>query len=251
MMKKKKKTPQKINRKKIPEAVLKIAAENGMTKDTVKAKVKLDRGRDNTPLDCYIFFDGRELLFLSGINILVKKEELRRFFGKNVPLEAKYKSLSVDRLNVEGWRDFEVEQQISGCIITAVNEFGGIVVTNLSNTTADDARDFCTEVNIALGCKDESERRRKEEPECCPKCGKPYPNKNRKVCPKCIDRAGVIKRYWYFTKKYKFQVLTIFAAMVLSSALTILAPYVSSGFFYDSVLTVGGKFYGEVLLVIG
>ncbi|MBE6708318.1 MAG: ABC transporter ATP-binding protein [Ruminococcaceae bacterium] len=250
-MKKKKKTHKKVNRKKIPDTVWEAASENGMTKDSVKAKVKLDRSRDNTPLDCYIFFDGRELLFLSGINILVKKEERRRFFGKNVPLEAKYKSLGAEKLNIEGWRDFEVEQQISGCIITAVNDFGGTVVTKLSNTTADDARNFCDEVNIALGCKSESEKKHREEPDCCPKCGQPYPDKNRKVCPKCIDRAGVIKRYWYFTKKYKFQVLAIFIAMVLSSALTILAPYISSGFFYDSVLTEGGKFYGQVLLVIG
>lgn len=238
-------------KKKIPEAVRLMAEEKGFTKDSLKAWTVLDRSRENNPCDCYIFFDGRELLFLYGINILRKKEGRRRFFGKNVPLEAKYESLGEERLNVEGWRDFEVEQTISGCIITAVNDFGGIVVTHLSNTTADDARDFCENVNILLGCKDESSRRHKEEPECCPKCGKPYPNQNRKVCPKCIDRAGVIKRYWHFTKKYKFRVLAIFAAMVLASALTILSPYISSGFFYDSVLTVGGEFYGQILLVIG
>lgn len=228
-----------------------LAAENGFEKDTVKAKVKLDRGRDNSPCDSYVFFNGEELLFVSGINTLRKKEERPRFFGKNVPLEEKYEILHTDRLSVVGWRDFEVEMQISGCIITAVNDHGGAVVTYLSNTTADKAREFCEDINIALGCRPEGERRPKEEPECCPKCGRPYPDQNRKVCPKCIDRAGVIKRYWYFTKKYKFQVLAIFLAMVLSSALTILAPYISSGFFYDNVLTEGGAFYGQVLLVIG
>lgn len=237
--------------KNIPEVIWTAAAEHGFERETVTLAVKLDRSRDNTPCDCYVLFDGKELLFLSGINTLRKKEGRPKFFGKNVPLEVKYESLGAETLDIEGWRDFEVEQQISGCAMIAVNDLGGAVVSRLSNTAADDARRFCDDLNVALGCKEESEKPHREEPACCPKCGKPYPDQNRKVCPKCIDRAGVIKRYWYFTKKYKFQVLTIFFAMVLSSALTILAPYISSGFFYDSVLTEGGRFYGQVLLVIG
>ena len=236
---------------KIPAAVLDRAATVGFDEEVVTASVMLDRSPDNIPCDCYVFFDGTRLLFLWGINTLRKREGRKGFFGKKVPLEARYESLGEKVLDVSGWRDFEAEQQISGCVVTAVNEFGGAVVTHLSNTTMDDAKEFCHKVNVGLGCAEEGERPPKEEPACCPKCGKPYPDQHRKVCPKCIDRAGVIKRYWHFTKKYKFKVLTIFAAMVLSSALAILAPYVSSGFFYDSVLTVGGKFYGQVLLVIG
>ena len=241
----------KDHKKELPDAVMSVAEQNGIDEESLKLWVKLDRSRENNPCDCYVIFNGRELLFLSGINTIRKKEGRRRFFGRNIPVEVKYENLDTYKLNIEGWRDFEVEQQISGSIITAVNEYGGTVVTHLSNSTADDARRFCDELNVALGCKEESEKPHRDEPECCPKCGKPYPDQKRKVCPKCIDRAGVIKRYWFFTKKYKFQVLTIFGAMVLSSALTILAPYISSGFFYDSVLTEGGKFYGRVLLVIG
>ena len=236
---------------KVPAAVWEEAEKNGYAEESVKCHVKLDRSPSNNPCDCYVFFDGKELLFLSGINTIRKKEGKRRFFGKNVPIEARYENLDTYKLNIEGWRDFAVEQQISGCIITATNDFGGAVVTRLSCATADDARRFCDDLNVALGCKEESEKPHRDEPECCPKCGKPYPDQHRKVCPKCIDRAGVIKRYWFFTKKYKFRVLAIFIAMVLSSGLTILAPYISSGFFYDSVLTEGGKFYGQVLLVIG
>ncbi len=239
------------DKKVIPDVIWENAREAGFEKDRVTVSVKLDRNPDNVPCDCYVLFDGKELLFLSGINTLQRKEGKRRFFGKNAPIEVKYRSIGTDRLNIEGFKDFAVEQQISGCLITAVNDFGGTVITRISNSAAEDARKFCEELNVAIGCKEAGEAHEKEEPECCPKCGKPYPDQNRKVCPKCIDRAGVIKRYWFFTKKYKFQVLAVFVAMILSSALTILAPYISSGFYYDSVLTEGGKFYGQVLLVIG
>ncbi len=233
---------------KIPQVIWDKAEEAGVTRDNVKAAAKLDRSRDNIPCDSYVLLSGTELLFVSGINTLKKRKKKGI---KGIPLDVEYKLLSVDRLDIAGWKDFSVEQQISGCIIYAKNDFGGVAVTNLSNTTADEARDFCFEVNVVLGCAKEEDRRKKEEPICCPKCGKPYPDQVRKVCPKCIGRAGVVKRIWFFTKKYKFSVFAILVAMVLASALTILAPYISSGFFYDSVLTAGGRFYGQVLLVIG
>lgn len=233
---------------KIPQVVWYKAEKEGFLREDVKAAAKLDRSRDNIPCDCYVLLKGTELLFLDGINVLKKK---RKKVPGGVPLEVEYKSLSCEKLDIFGWRDFEVEQQISGCIICAKNDFGGVFVTRLSSSVADEAKDLCFEINAALGCASKANRRKKEEPACCPKCGKIYPDQNRKICPKCIDRAGVPKRIWLFTKKYKFSVFAILLAMILSSALTILAPYISSGFFYDSVLTVGGEFYGQVLLVIG
>ncbi len=232
----------------IPQSVWNEAQKQGFNPETTQHSVKLDRDRNNTLCDCYLFFNGKELLFVSGINTLkhIKKRGLRR-----APIETSYQSFGVEKLNIEGFKNFTVEQQISGCIISAENDFGHIIITRLSNTYSDAAKNFCFEVNVALGCAKEDAKPHKREPECCPKCGKPYPDQKRKVCPKCIDRAGIIKRIWFFTKKYKFSVAAIFIAMILTSALSILSPYISSGFFYDSVLTEGGKFYGQVLLVIG
>ncbi|MBR6651080.1 MAG: ATP-binding cassette domain-containing protein [Clostridia bacterium] len=233
---------------KIPQIIWDKAEKEGFLREDVKAAAKLDRSRDNTPCDCYVLLKETELLFIFGINVLKKK---RKKVPGGIPLEVEYKSLSCEKLDIFGWRDFEVEQQISGCIICAKNDFGGVFVTRFSNSVSDEAKDLCFEINVSLGCANEDGRRKKEEPARCPKCGKVYPDQNRKICPKCIDRAGVPKRIWFFTKKYKFSVFAILLAMVLASALTILAPYISSGFFYDSVLTVGGEFYGQVLLVIG
>lgn len=237
--------------KRIPQVILDKAEEEGYLREKIRAAVILDRSPEGLPCDCYVLFDGTDFLFLSGINVLEKRNKKDKGFLDDAPLEVKYKSLDSSVMDVSSFKDFDIEQQISGCIMTAKNDFGTILVCRLSNTVADDAREFCDEVNEILGCPREGGKRHKEEPARCPKCGRPYPDQNRKVCPKCIDRAGVVKRLWFFTKKYKFSVLAIFLAMVLTSALTILSPYISSGFFYDQVLTVGGPFYGHVLLVIG
>ena len=92
--------------------------------------------------------------------------------------------------------------------------------------------------------------RKKKDEDYCPKCGRRYPDPQNKLCPYCMDRASVIKKLLSFLGKYKFSVAIILLAMAMVSAIGVVSPYVSSGFFYDQVLTEGGRFYGEVILVI-
>ena len=73
--------------KNIPEVIWTAAAEHGFERETVTLAVKLDRSRDNTPCDCYVLFDGKELLFLSGINTLRKKEGRPNFSAKTCLLK--------------------------------------------------------------------------------------------------------------------------------------------------------------------
>ena len=84
----------------------------------------------------------------------------------------------------------------------------------------------------------------------CPKCGERYADPNRKICPRCMDKNKIIKRFATFLAKYRVYVVLSVAALVVSSALGVIAPYVSTGFFYDQVLDKTGKFYGELLLVL-
>lgn len=229
---------------KIPNVVWEKAESLGYLRDSVKNTVKLDRGRDGSLCDCYIFRGETSLLFLSGINILKKRKGQKKH---GVSFEAAYRSMGEEIVDISGLSDFSVEQLISGMILTAKNENGeSITVAVFSGNVSKEARAFCD----ALNGKEKPEREEWENEPCCPKCKRPYPDPHRRVCPRCVDRAGVLKRFWFFTKKYKWSVLTILFAMVLASALTILTPYISSGFMYDSVLTVGGKYYGQILLVV-
>lgn len=229
---------------KIPNVVWEKAESLGYLRDSVKNTVKLDRGRDGSLCDCYVFRGETSLLFLSGINILKKRKGQKKH---GVSFEAAYRSLGEEVVDISGLSDFSVEQLISGMILTAKSENGeSITVAVFSGNVSKEARAFCD----ALNGKEKPEREEWENEPCCPKCKRPYPDPHRRVCPRCVDRAGVLKRFWFFTKKYKWSVFTILFAMVLASALTILTPYISSGFMYDSVLTVGGKYYGQILLVV-
>ncbi|MCR5263776.1 MAG: hypothetical protein K6D94_07880, partial [Clostridiales bacterium] len=85
----------------------------------------------------------------------------------------------------------------------------------------------------------------------CPKCGRRYADAARKICPHCMDKSRIIKRTASFFVKYKLYMALIALTLVLSTALGVLSPYISSGFYYDQVLDAAGEFYGQILMVLG
>ncbi len=85
----------------------------------------------------------------------------------------------------------------------------------------------------------------------CPKCGMRYPDKNRKVCPRCMEKGKLYRRFAMFLLKYKKYIAIMLLSLILLTATGILVPYFSNQFFYDEVLREDGSFFGEILLVIG
>ena len=87
----------------------------------------------------------------------------------------------------------------------------------------------------------------------CPKCGTRYPEPDRKLCPKCMDRISLSWRLLSFFKNYRKKMLMIFAGMFFSTGISILTPFISSKTLFDEVLTEGGAYFGlvaEIVLLI-
>ncbi len=89
----------------------------------------------------------------------------------------------------------------------------------------------------------------------CPKCHTRYPNVDRKICPKCMEKAKLVKRLAKMFARYKGYIFMVFLTLALVSALGVVTPYVSNTIFYDDVLTEGGRMFGEIgkmiLMIIG
>ncbi len=73
--------------------------------------------------------------------------------------------------------------------------------------------------------------------ETCPKCGKTYPNRERKVCPKCMDKRRVFFRLASYFKPHIWLIVFICIICILGALLTSLWPYLSGSILYDEVLT--------------
>ena len=104
---------------------------------------------------------------------------------------------------------------------------------NISEGADDPLRDILTDIELF-----------------CPKCGTRYPEPDRKICPKCMDRMSLSWRLLGFFKNYRKRILLVMAVMLCSTAVSIVTPFVSSKLLFDDVLTEGGRYYGLVLQIV-
>lgn len=80
----------------------------------------------------------------------------------------------------------------------------------------------------------------------CPKCGTRYPEPERKLCPKCMDKISITRRLMGFFVHYRRKVTIIMLTMLAGSLFSIFSPLVGSKLLFDEVLTGGGKYYGLI-----
>jgi ATP-binding cassette subfamily B protein len=89
-----------------------------------------------------------------------------------------------------------------------------------------------------------------EEEPFCPKCGGRYPEPERKICPKCLDKRGLTGRLLGFFTNYRRKVLTILLVMLAGTGFSVLSPYIGSLLLIDEVLTEGGQYYGAIAAIV-
>ena len=71
----------------------------------------------------------------------------------------------------------------------------------------------------------------------CPKCGTPYPESARKICPKCMDKRKIFFRLASFFKPHAFGIFIIGLMSALGALMGTLLPYLSGSILYDEVLS--------------
>lgn len=150
-----------------------------------------------------------------------------------------------------------VEELLSSSRLVAKNKDGEILfLSALTNFCKADAGMFAkyfarlqkgeiTSADFILDAEDDPSETR------CPKCGMRYPDRNRKICPHCMEKGKLYSRFGHFLLKYKKELVTLILSLIMLTATSIIVPYFSKGFFLDNVLTEGGSLYGEILIAIG
>jgi len=97
--------------------------------------------------------------------------------------------------------------------------------------------------------------------EVCPKCGMLYPDQERKVCPKCLDKRSVLLRIMGYFKPYKLHLAVMVICYLGTAGLNLAWPYLSGTVLYDKVLAKdeeflkflglpAGKFFTALVMVV-
>ena len=236
---------------KIPRHVLEYAADKGADIENIYLTTRCDMNTEHTYCDTYLMATDKILYVIWGSEGLVPRGNPAKGGLDTVWQEGGYSEYPLDSI-----KDFKVEELLSGARLTAKDENGeSIFLSAMTNFCKSSSLLFIkylnkikkgeiTDKSFTVDPEDDPKSSR------CPKCGMRYPNKHRKICPKCMEKGKLFTRFGVFLAKYKLYILIMIASLVLLTATSILAPYFSSGFFYDQVLDIEGKFYGQLLLVV-
>ena len=237
----------------IPAVLRDTFEQKGVLAQDIRLIGKTDLNRDLVRCDNYIIATDGEIILLSGSCSATEKEGKHILPGHRAVTN--FLALSWDVFSLEEIAEFKMEELLSSGRITAKLEDGGYeLIANLSGTYKNDGYTIVKYLNQLKKDKkitppEDSGKSRGDQ--FCPKCGNRYVDAERKICAKCMDRGKILSRIGVFFAKYKLSIAAVIGTLLLSSALSILAPYVSSGFYYDEVLSKDGSFYGQILLVLG
>jgi ATP-binding cassette subfamily B protein len=238
----------------VPDDLKPVLEDKGIPQEQILLCVKSDLSRDMVRSDTYVLATDEDIIVLSGSVTLKRKSDATAFKTQD-RLDRRFEILSWDTFDLKKLSDFKVEEQIASARFTAKTEDGDwLLLANLSNTYKSDffalsrfLEELKKDGNIT---PDEEGGHGRHDEMFCPKCGTRYIDEERKLCPKCMDKSRIISRTGQFFLKYKLKIAVLVVMLIMTSGLGVLAPYISSGFFYDQVLEEGGKFYGQVLLVL-
>ncbi|HHV96018.1 MAG TPA: ABC transporter ATP-binding protein [Clostridiaceae bacterium] len=227
----------------LPDYMISAFAAQGIDTSELIYAIHTDSGSDSENLDVYTAVDKENMYILYGTEKVVKTTGARRIVAVYEPTKIeKYPlsqlgELSCERLLSTGRLISEKENNSKILLVFSIGYLSDVdklikVIKNLREG-APPLKDVIVDEELF-----------------CPKCGTRYPEPERKLCPKCMDKISITRRLLSFFVHYRKKVVIIFITMLAGSIFSIFSPLVGSKFFIDEVLTEGGGFYGAVFAAV-
>ena len=232
---------------KIPQFIYAYLKEQG---EEISMSLYCDMDCFHTYCDGYILLSEKFIYVIHGSQALLPKEK------KGKGLDFSFDFNDFKKYSIDEIESIKVEELIStGRLVAKTKENEYILLSSFTNFCKNNAVLFVKyfsrikkgDASISDLVLDEEDNPKNN---CCEKCGMRYPDKNRKICPKCMEKGKLYSRFLTFVLKYKFDIAVLLLSLLFLTATGILAPYFSNGFFYDKVLDKNGSLYGEVLLAV-
>lgn len=230
----------------LPELAENELLKRGVMTDELLYCVKADLDGEGCFIDVYITFTPDTLCVLSGYEKYgkMKKHQKRKILEAfDVTDYAEYAVADIEEMYVDRYTN-------SARLMIKDKDGREFPIARFSLGFADKFEKFSARVNCTAKNEPIDDSLLEGVKTHCPTCGEPFPDPNRPVCPRCVDRRSVFKRLMSMFKDFKAAVLMMLLTIVLSNVFAIIAPVFGAQMLYDDVLAKGGKFYGRVLLVV-
>ena len=204
--------------KKADKKINKLLKKAGLDADGCVMFTSGDMDVDCEFRESWFLFDGREL---SAV-YLPKFTGVKTFAG--YPHRENYDYPSENELEIEKIPMESIERLFTVDLAAGVllcGEIDGICrrLAVFSAGAGAGARKFCEGFEILKSGKalPEDFYKEKENPEFCEKCGSPYIDRERRICPKCTDTRSLFFRTMSYFKNYKAAIVLLVLTFLVSA----------------------------------
>ncbi len=233
--------------RKMPEAIRDKFLEKGIKIESALAVFKTDSTEDRVPCDAYSVVTEEGIATLFCLVALEKRHGA--FFARRRPPKRKIEVLDFSFTSLEKVTEIRCEELISGVRLVAREENRDLPLLYATNHCSRALFEFCEsfaeyrKTGVFPTPKDGGRGK-------CPRCGRPYPDPDREVCPHCSRNISLLTKLLPFMKRYRVQIFLVMLTVILTAGMDVLAPYLSGKVLYDDVLTPGGGWYGRILFLV-
>ena len=218
-------------------------AGHGLRVEDVAVFAALDLSAELVPADVFLILAEKELFVLTGHTSSSGKP------GKK--FERVFSETECRRYDADKITDLSIEEYVSTARLVCKYDGEDTALASMTKTAIRDARIFVKYASPKLeGKEEEIDGDDFRDDRFCPKCGRRYPDPDRKICPHCMEKSKLYRRLFIFAKDYRRQMAAALLALMLTAAMSVAAPYVSTEFFYDKVLSPGDPWYGRILTAV-
>ncbi|MBQ8281519.1 MAG: ATP-binding cassette domain-containing protein [Lachnospiraceae bacterium] len=182
-----------------------------------------------------------------------------RYFKGSANMKLKMADIIRDwdtaEFDVSDIKEIKIERTVGGGIISGITEGNEKDVTigvfsNRKMGAAIKLEKLYKELK-EKGSIDEEQFKEEVSDEYCPKCGTMYPEKERKLCPKCMNQKSIFFRVLGYLKPHWKKLVVEFVCYLITAVLNLVWPYLNGTILYDKILTKNDEFVGLMGLEAG
>jgi ATP-binding cassette subfamily B protein len=205
--------------------------------------VHTDLTLEGNSADVYCAVSADTLYILTGREKVVKTEGARR-------IVALYEPETLSAYPLSGFGELKCERLLTTGRLFSEKDGENEVILLFSLGFFAHAERLIKVIQNIKEEKDPLEEVHTEEEPFCPKCGGRYPEPERKICPKCLDKKGITRRLLGFFGDYRRKVIVIFLVMLAGTVFAVMSPYLGAMFLIDEVLDEEGSYYGAIAVTV-
>lgn len=239
----------------IPDCVITHVYNKGITEDSIVLFAAADRLSDCTFCHVYFAVTKETLHIITG---LLGDEQNRTYTGYRVGKNDKkarpeaFRETAYETIPMSDIDSFEILQQSTNSTLYIKINGEARALCSFSASAAKQLHRFVRLAGIVKDGREitEADLSDDEYLKYCPKCGNLYPDQNRELCPKCLDRRSLFIRVLKYLKPYRFKFAMVLLTIVAINLLKLLPPILTGTVFIDQVLNPEGRLYGQIFFLV-